>query len=122
MVIALLVSLAGTTLTGMKLYAVEENKGPFAITASQARMQMQSVSLITEAKAEDDESKVLFIDQKVDKQDEEFWEELHELFANLTLLLVFLHVGGVIASSIIDKEKLVKAMLTGEKNVDDTYQ
>ncbi|MEQ1557866.1 MAG: cytochrome b/b6 domain-containing protein [Methyloglobulus sp.] len=130
MVIALLVSLAGTTLTGIKLYAVEENKGPFAITAQQAQIKIQSASLITEAKAEDDDedegSKDLDIDHKADKQAdkqaEEFWEELHELFANLTLLLVFLHVGGVIASSIIDKEKLVKAMLTGEKNIDDTYQ
>jgi cytochrome b len=126
MVIALLVSLVGTTLTGMKLYAVEENKGPFAITAQQAQIQIQSVSLMAEAKAEnddeDEQSKALNIDQKADKQAEEFWEELHELFANLTLLLVFLHVGGVIASSIIDKEKLVKAMLTGEKDIDDTYQ
>jgi len=88
-------------------------------------LQMLSVSFIAEAKAEDDdedeESNVSNIDQKVDKQAEEFWEELHELFANFTLLLVFVHVGGVIASSIIDKEKLVKAMLTGEKDVDDTY-
>jgi len=127
MVVALLISLAGTTFTGMKLYAVEENKGPFAINAHQVQTQIQSVSLIAEAKADDDddedeESKVLNIDQKVDKQAEEFWEELHELFANLTLVLVFLHVGGVIASSIIDKERLVKAMLTGEKDVDDTYQ
>ena len=126
MVIALLVSLAGTTLTGMKLYAVEENKGPFAITAHQTQLQIQPVSLIAEAKAEDDDedegSNDLNIDRKVDKQAEEFWEELHELFANFTLLLVFLHVAGVIASSIIDKEKLVKAMLTGEKDIDDPYQ
>jgi cytochrome b len=127
MVIALLVSLIGTTLTGMKLYAIEENKGPFAITAQQAQLKIQSVSLITEAKAEEDndegeESKDLDIEHKADKQAEEFWEELHELFANLTLLLVFLHVGGVIVSSIIDKEKLVKAMITGKKDIDDTYQ
>jgi len=124
MVIALLVSLVGTTLTGIKLYAVEENKGPFAITAQQAQSKMQAVSLISEAKAEDDdkETNALAIDQKVDKQAEEFWEELHGLFANMTLLLVFLHVGGVIVSSIVDKEKLVKAMITGEKDVDDSYQ
>ena len=124
MVIALLVSLVGTTLTGMKLYAVEENKGPFAITAHQLQLKIQSVSIITEAKAEDDdeESKDLDIDNNADKQAEEFWEELHELFANLTLLLVFLHVGGVIVSSFIDKEKLVKAMITGKKDIDDTYQ
>jgi cytochrome b len=126
MVIALLVSLAGTTLTGMKLYAVEENKGPFSIQAQEVPGQKQMASFISDAKAEDDDegddSKVMNIDRKVDKQAEEFWEELHELFANLTLVLVFLHVSGVIASSIIDKEKLVKAMLTGKKDVDDSYQ
>jgi cytochrome b len=124
MVIALLFSLAGTTLTGMKLYAVEDNKGPFAITAQQAQTQLQSVGLIAEAKAEDDdeEHKVINNSHKIDKEAEEFWEELHELFTNLTLLLVFLHIGGVIVSSYIDKEKLVKAMLTGKKEIDDTYQ
>jgi cytochrome b len=126
MVIALLVSLAGTTLTGMKLYAVEENKGPFAITALQTPVTMQRVSLIKDAKAEesdenDADSKNPTVGHKVDKQTEEFWEELHELFANLTLMLVFLHVAGVIASSVVDKEKLVKAMLTGKKDVDDSY-
>ncbi len=127
MVVALLLSLTGTTFTGMKLYAVEENKGPFAILAHQVQTQIQSVSLITDAKAEEDddedkEPEAINNSDKVDKEAEEFWEELHELFANLTLLLVFLHIGGIIASSIIDKEKLVKAMLTGKKEVDDTYQ
>jgi cytochrome b len=126
MVLALLVSLTGTALTGMKLYAVEENKGPFAITALQIPIQMHSINFIAEAKAEDNDedadSKSLDVDHKVDKQAEEFWEELHELFANLTLLLVFIHVGGVIVSSIVDKEKLVKAMLNGKKDIDDSYQ
>jgi cytochrome b len=123
MVIALLLSLAGTTLTGMKLYAVEENKGPFAITLQQTHLQMQSVSLITEAKAEDDDDgEVLNKNHTIDKEAEELWEELHELFANLTVMLVILHIGGVIVSSYIDKEKLVKAMMTGKKDVDDTYQ
>jgi cytochrome b len=129
MVVALLLSLGGTTLTGLKLYAVDENAGPFAITAKQAQTQIHSASLISMAKAEDndnedegEESKLIDNDHEVDKQSEEYWEELHELFANLTLLLVFLHIGGVIVSSYIDKEKLVKAMLTGKKEIDDTYQ
>ncbi|MGR9073983.1 MAG: cytochrome b/b6 domain-containing protein [Gammaproteobacteria bacterium] len=103
MVLALLASLAGTTLTGLKLYAVEENKGPLAVA-------MQS-------KSEGFESGFT-----VDKEAEEIWEELHETFANLTLFLVFLHVGGVVASSIVDRENLVKAMLTGKKKIDDTYK
>ncbi|TRW95565.1 cytochrome b/b6 domain-containing protein [Candidatus Methylobacter oryzae] len=110
MVVALLLSLAVTALTGLKLYAVENNKGPLAISATQARTEIQP-------------SNPAPIDEKEDNKEEgeEYWEELHEVFANLTLLLVFLHISGVVVSSYIDKEKLVKTMLTGKKDIDDTY-
>ncbi len=129
MVIALLLSLTGTTVTGLKLYAVEDNKGPFAISAQQVQTQLKSAALISVAKAgdakddnEDEVSERADTKHKIDKQSEEFWEESHEFFVNLTLLLVFLHILGVIVSSYVDKEKLVKAMLTGKKDIDDTYQ
>jgi cytochrome b len=125
MVIALLLSLAGTTLTGLKLYAVEENKGPLALTAEQVKKQLQSIQFMAEAKADDDDDDALENEtesHEIDQEAEEFWEESHELFANLTLFLVILHIAGVIASSIIDKEKLVKAMLTGKKDIDDSYR
>jgi cytochrome b len=128
MAIALLLSLAGTTFTGMKLYAVEENEGPFAITTQQAQTHMDKASIISSAKAdeeeEDDDEKSEGANNGhvVDEQAEEYWEELHETFTNLTLLLVFLHIGGVIFSSIVDKEKLAKAMITGKKEIDDSYQ
>jgi cytochrome b len=129
MVVALLISLAGTTVTGLKLYAVEENKGPFALSAKPVDKLMPSSLLISEAKAEDDgdeeegdeETESISDGIEVDKHNEDFWEESHEVFANLTLFLVFMHVVGVIASSIIDKDKLVKAMLTGKKEIDDSY-
>lgn len=127
MVFALLFSLAATTLTGLKLYAVEANKGPFAITATQIQTKIQSATMISVAKAEDqadegEESEQIGNGREIDKQGEKFWEELHEVFTNLTLLLVFLHILGVAVSSYIDKEKLVKSMLTGKKDIDDTYQ
>ena len=51
------------------------------------------------------------------EQDEEFWEGLHEFFANFTLLLVAVHVGGVLLSSHLEKVNLVKAMFTGRKKI-----
>jgi cytochrome b len=124
MVIALLLSLSATALTGLKLYAVEDNKGPFALSTQQVLTQMASSNPISVAKAEeseDEESELIDSKTETDKQGEEHWEELHEVFANLTLVLVFLHILGVVVSSYIDRENLVKAMLTGKKDIDDTY-
>ncbi len=48
-----------------------------------------------------------------------FWadplEEVHEFFANFTMLLVVIHVGGVVVESLIHRENLVSAMITGFK-------
>jgi cytochrome b len=44
-------------------------------------------------------------------------EDLHELVANLLVASVALHVAGVILSSRLHKENLVKSMITGRKIV-----
>jgi cytochrome b len=47
----------------------------------------------------------------------DWMEEVHEFFANFTLLMVVIHVSGVIFSSLLEGENLVKAMMTGRKKI-----
>jgi len=45
----------------------------------------------------------------------EFWEDLHEGLANVSLLVVCFHLAGVLISSLLHSENLVRAMCTGVK-------
>jgi cytochrome b len=42
-------------------------------------------------------------------------EEVHEALANTLLAVVFVHIGGVLVSSVLHRENLVRSMLTGYK-------
>jgi cytochrome b len=46
----------------------------------------------------------------------EWLEELHEGAASAMLTLVFIHIGAVLVSSLIHRENLVRAMLSGFKH------
>lgn len=117
MVIALLLSLGATVFTGLSLYAVEENAGPLAgIIAMNDKVMPTSIVSSAYANGDEDEGESEH-GAMVNKEAEEFWEELHDFFADFTLLLVALHIGGILLSSYIDKENLVKAMITGRKEI-----
>ena len=83
MIVALIISLLVTVITGASIIATEGD-GPLATTF------IASLS-------------------------GELLEEIHEFFTTIILLLVILHIGGVIFSSFLQEENLVKAMFTGKK-------
>jgi cytochrome b len=47
----------------------------------------------------------------------EGFEEVHEVAANAWLFMVFVHVAGVIVSSLAERTNLPRAMVTGYKNL-----
>lgn len=85
MILAMLVALLLTGLSGMALYGIDENAGPLAFLSS------------------------------LPHWTEDVFEELHEFLANSMMVLVFVHVLGVMVSSVLHGENLVKAMWTGRK-------
>lgn len=97
MVIALLGTTAATGFTGWLL-------------AEPARMAMlpQMPTLVAPAFADSDGG-------EYGEGNEEALEEVHEILANLLLLLIFLHVAGVIYASRRHNENLTLAMITGKK-------
>lgn len=43
-------------------------------------------------------------------------EELHELFSSAMLAVVLIHIAGVVVSSVLHRENLVRSMITGLKS------
>ncbi|MCE9687140.1 cytochrome b/b6 domain-containing protein [Shewanella sp. AS16] len=116
MVVLLLGSLAMTTASGILLYTTE-NPSPLAFIGQNAFNKAESdAPAIPKASAQAGAHEIKTVRHE-DKQ-ESVWEEIHEFFANFTLLLVLLHVAGVLVSSKLHDENLVKAMFTGKKTTD----
>ena len=101
MVLLLILGIAVTGWSGLMVYAYEEQSGPLATF-------VLPTAQITSSKSH-------AIHDESFEQNEEFWEETHEIFANVTLLLVLLHVGGVLLASRVHRENLIRSMFTGRK-------
>jgi cytochrome b len=113
MIIALLLSLAGTTLSGMTLLAVEEGQGPLAGIVATQQIGADPVQK-TRSYSDDDEDDHEY-DEHGDEGSGEVLETVHSAFTYLTLGLVALHILGVVASSFAHRENLVRAMFNGRK-------
>jgi cytochrome b len=113
MVFALLLSLACTTGTGTALLAVKENAGPLAPLLGSAAPASQSMETDDDDEDGDDRESGERREHKGGAL-----EEVHEILANLTLVLVILHIGGVVLASVVHKENLARSMVTGKKRED----
>ena len=111
MVIMLLVNLFIIVFSGLKLYAVEEGKGPLAGVNN---IQIESV-IYADHSDEDEQNKHSYEEDDEGKYEEELWEEIHEAAVTIMIFLIFLHLLGAVISTRIYKESLVKAMITGYK-------
>ncbi|TDK41323.1 cytochrome b/b6 domain-containing protein [Antarcticimicrobium luteum] len=99
MIVALLVTLSGTALTGW-------------LMQEPARMAMlPALPQIVAPAYADEEGEY----GERGEGGEGYLSEVHEVFANLTLFLVLLHVGGVVLASFRHRENLARAMVTGRK-------
>ncbi|EAQ23906.1 cytochrome b/b6 domain-containing protein [Roseovarius sp. 217] len=96
MIVALLVTLSGTAFSG---WLLEE--------PDRMAMLPEVPQIVAPAFADGD--------NEYGNGGEDMLEETHEVLANLMLLLVALHIGGVVLASIRHHENLARAMITGDK-------
>lgn len=89
MVVALMLAVAATGVSGLALLGAEELSGPLAPLMSGLPRSWGHAL-----------------------------EDVHEVLANLTLALILTHVAGVVFSSLAHRENLVRAMITGTKRSD----
>ena len=120
MVVALLAALLLTTVSGMATLAEEEGQGPLAPILAEA--DAGALAFVSPARAdEDDEDEEHEERDGGESESESQFEELHELFGTIALVLVILHILGVIAAMVAHGDNLVGAMITGLKRAGDGH-
>jgi cytochrome b len=118
MIVIVLLSLLSLTLTGLKAYGVKGH-GPLA----KHEISFMSIAFAdSDDKGDHDEhnrhNRRSQKFQRTDKDEkDEFWEEIHETIAYFTLFLISIHILGVLVSSLVHRENLIKAMITGRKQL-----
>ena len=121
MVIALLMGLAATVWSGLEVYAIEENAGPLAGTTigiyAKAGDPARLVIRLVSEKGELEDVKGSEHEHE-GRGNDDFWEEVHEVLANFTLVLVIIHILGVGLASVVHRENLTRAMVTGQKRAE----
>lgn len=108
MVIALLLGLSILVGTGMITHAVRNHAGPLAgFIAASSTTNATTVSAETRR----------FDGTRAPKTGA-LWKNIHEMIANLVLVLAGLHIVGVLFASFSHRENLIRAMITGRKATD----
>jgi cytochrome b len=115
MTLALLTALSITALSGMATLAAEEGKGPLAGLVGAGPATSQVVDRREHEEYGDHDEHGRDEEEGHDEGAGEIYEEIHEVAANATLLLIVLHVVGVLWSSLAHRENLVASMITGRK-------
>lgn len=106
MVVLLLATLGATAFTGLMTYGAQGH-GPLApVFALQAPAARPDGAQGRQAKRRRSPA-------------ERFWKELHEGFVSAMLFLVLAHVAGALVSSLVHRENLTRAMITGDKFVEE---
>ncbi|MGE0094511.1 MAG: cytochrome b/b6 domain-containing protein [Alphaproteobacteria bacterium] len=102
MVIALLVSLLLTTFSGMAYYGTRAETDGISTFVSREVIGLEPVA------------PALYKGTMRDRGNRDV-KELHETFADITLILIFAHIAGVVLASLAHRENLARSMITGDK-------